>query len=74
MFDRVQFAISSYLPWMIVLFVVVFYFVKIVKAFVRWRQRENRVAKALEAFPGPPKHWLFGNLHQVTVVKLHTHV
>uniref|UniRef100_A0A8C6ZYN9 Cytochrome P450 4B1-like n=1 Tax=Nothoprocta perdicaria TaxID=30464 RepID=A0A8C6ZYN9_NOTPE len=29
-------------------------------------QKRKKVLKALEAFPGPPKHWLYGHSHQVS--------
>lgn len=28
----------------------------------QWRRKLN---KALKGFPGPPVHWLFGNVHEV---------
>lgn len=28
-------------------------------------KRRKKLIKALEAFPGPPKHWLYGHNHLV---------
>uniref|UniRef100_A0A8C7A121 Cytochrome P450 4B1-like n=1 Tax=Nothoprocta perdicaria TaxID=30464 RepID=A0A8C7A121_NOTPE len=33
-------------------------------------QKRKKVLKALEAFPGPPKHWLYGHSHQLSQRKL----
>ncbi|NWX94943.1 CP4B1 protein, partial [Nothoprocta ornata] len=33
-------------------------------------QKRKKVVKALEAFPGPPKHWLYGHNHQLSQRKL----
>ncbi|NXL43784.1 CP4B1 protein, partial [Podilymbus podiceps] len=33
-------------------------------------QERKKLIKALEAFPGPPKHWLYGHNHLITVDKI----
>lgn len=30
-----------------------------------WTRRMKRIGKTVDLFPGPPTHWLYGNLHQV---------
>uniref|UniRef100_A0A8C3JYI9 CP4B1 protein n=1 Tax=Calidris pygmaea TaxID=425635 RepID=A0A8C3JYI9_9CHAR len=35
-------------------------------------QQRKKLIKDLEAFPGPPKHWLYGHNHLITVDKLLT--
>ncbi|XP_014794515.1 PREDICTED: cytochrome P450 4B1-like [Calidris pugnax] len=37
-------------------------------------QQRKKLIKDLEAFPGPPKHWLYGHNHLITVDKLLTQV
>ncbi|NXQ95343.1 CP4B1 protein, partial [Sagittarius serpentarius] len=37
-------------------------------------QKRKKLIKALEAFPGPPKHWLYGHNHLITTDKLLTQV
>ncbi|NXJ88518.1 CP4B1 protein, partial [Corythaixoides concolor] len=37
---------------------------------VRFYQERKKLIKALEAFPGPPKHWLYGHNHLVTSDKV----
>ena len=36
------------------------------KFFLGWRSQMKEISSALEAFPGPEKHWLFGNILQVS--------
>ncbi|KAM6128715.1 cytochrome P450 4B1-like [Phoenicopterus ruber ruber] len=33
-------------------------------------QKRKKLIKALEAFPGPPKHWLYGHNHLITADKI----
>ncbi|XP_061859452.1 cytochrome P450 4A5 [Colius striatus] len=33
-------------------------------------QKRKKLIKALEAFPGPPKHWLYGHNHLITAEKM----
>ncbi|XP_054021123.1 cytochrome P450 4A25 [Dryobates pubescens] len=33
-------------------------------------QERKKIAKAMEAFPGPPKHWLYGHNHLVAADKI----
>ncbi|XP_078703229.1 taurochenodeoxycholic 6 alpha-hydroxylase-like [Branchiostoma floridae x Branchiostoma belcheri] len=43
--------------------------VYLVISFLRVLVWSRRTAKVLEQFPGPPKHWLYGNLHQYDLPK-----
>ncbi|NXC46880.1 CP4B1 protein, partial [Penelope pileata] len=36
----------------------------------RFYQERKKIIKALEAFPGPPKHWLYGHNHLITGDKI----
>ncbi|NWS55775.1 CP4B1 protein, partial [Chunga burmeisteri] len=37
---------------------------------VHFYQKRKKLIKALEAFPGPPKHWLYGHNHLITGDKM----
>nr|XP_056701135.1 cytochrome P450 4A11-like [Euleptes europaea] len=37
----------------------------LMKAIQLYYKRQTQL-KALESFPGPPSHWLYGNIHQIT--------
>ena len=52
------------LLWSLLL-LLVYYVLKYIKQFAGWVLKVRRIAKALQHFPGPPKHWLYGNLHLV---------
>ena len=65
MLMTVESVVTSYVPLGILVLFVLFYFVKLTRLFLRWRARLKKTEIALRAFPGPPTHWLFGNLHQV---------
>ncbi|KFV09013.1 Cytochrome P450 4A10, partial [Tauraco erythrolophus] len=39
---------------------------------VRFYQQRKKLIKILEAFPGPPKHWLYGHNHLITTDKVLT--
>ncbi|NXJ09032.1 CP4B1 protein, partial [Odontophorus gujanensis] len=45
---------------------VIFVLLKVVKFY----QERKKIVKALEAFPGPPKHWLYGHNHLITSNKI----
>lgn len=40
---------------------VIFVLLKVAKFY----RKRKKLIKALEAFPGPPKHWLYGHNHLV---------
>uniref|UniRef100_A0A8D2L6V3 Uncharacterized protein n=1 Tax=Varanus komodoensis TaxID=61221 RepID=A0A8D2L6V3_VARKO len=33
---------------------------------IQFYYRRRALLKAFEKFPGPPSHWLYGNVHQIT--------
>ena len=60
------FASNIGLAGLIVGMLSLFYCIKFLKFFLGWRSQMKEISSALEAFPGPEKHWLFGNILQVS--------
>ncbi|NXA31627.1 CP4B1 protein, partial [Eudromia elegans] len=45
-------------------------FVFVLLKVAQFYQKRKKVVKALEAFPGPPKHWLYGHSHEMAQNKV----
>uniref|UniRef100_A0A8C8EA63 CP4B1 protein n=1 Tax=Otus sunia TaxID=257818 RepID=A0A8C8EA63_9STRI len=55
-------SLSDLLTMLSVVLGIIFVLLKVVQFY----QERKKLIKALEAFPGPPKHWLYGHNHLIT--------
>uniref|UniRef100_A0A8D0EQ84 Cytochrome P450 4B1 n=1 Tax=Strix occidentalis caurina TaxID=311401 RepID=A0A8D0EQ84_STROC len=59
-------SLSDLLTMLSVVLGIIFVLLKVVQFY----QERKKLIKALEAFPGPPKHWLYGHNHLITSDKM----
>ncbi|NXG76039.1 CP4A5 protein, partial [Baryphthengus martii] len=57
---------SALLVQLSVVLGVIFVLLKVSQSYREWK----KIVKAMEAFPGPPKHWLYGHNHLVIADKI----
>ena len=66
MMDLVNVVLPSNLIYTIIVIVCIYFIRKLTNTFIKHRGRYLNVRDALKAFPGPERHWLYGNLHLVS--------
>ncbi|XP_054835332.1 cytochrome P450 4A25-like [Eublepharis macularius] len=57
---------AASLPYRLLLLCIAFCLVSVLMKAIQLYYKRQTQLKTVENFPGPPSHWLYGNIHQIT--------